>query len=53
LKLQKKEVEKVEFVPIAVFESELKDPDKVKKYIPHGDHYFKAIERIKKELKPG
>jgi isopentenyldiphosphate isomerase len=50
LKLQKKEVEMVKFVPIDTFESELKDPEKVKKYIPHGDHYFRAIEYIKKEI---
>ncbi len=50
LKLQVEEVERIEFFPIAKLEKELKNPKTVKRYVPHGDYYFKIIAAVRKEL---
>ena len=48
LKLQKEEVQKIQFFPIDKIEEELKtNPDK---YVPHGDYWFEVLDEVKKKL---
>ena len=48
-KLQKEEVEAVEFMPLSRFEEELKNPQTAKKFVPH-KYLPELIEIIRKEL---
>lgn len=50
LKLQKEEVDEVKFVSLELFKSEVSDPEKVKKYAPHGKYYLDIIKVISQEL---
>lgn len=50
-KLQDEEVECIKFIPLDRFESDLKDPEKAKQYVPHGQYFFDVIDTIRKELK--
>ncbi len=50
LKLQKREVDHIKFMPIDRFELEIQDPELYKKYVPHGEYYFDIIKAIRKEL---
>jgi isopentenyl-diphosphate Delta-isomerase len=48
LKLQKEEVQKIEFLSIDKIEKELKiNPEK---YVPHGDYWFEVLNETKKRL---
>jgi isopentenyl-diphosphate Delta-isomerase len=48
LKLQKEEVQKIQFFLIDKVEEDLKiNPDK---YVPHGDYWFEVLAEIKKKL---
>lgn len=48
--LQKSEVEKVRFIPLAQFEREF---EASKEYVPHGQAYYRAVSNlIRKELYP-
>jgi isopentenyldiphosphate isomerase len=48
LKLQKEEVQKIQFLPIDKIEEELKtNPNK---YVPHGDYWFEVLDEVKKKL---
>ncbi len=49
--LQKEEVNDVKFISISALESELRDKEKVKKYVYHGDYWFRVLDIIKSELK--
>jgi isopentenyl-diphosphate Delta-isomerase len=53
LKLQKEEVECVKFVSLDVFESEVRDPLKIKQYTPLKDYFLDVISKIRKEIKKG
>ena len=48
-KLQSEEVESVAFVPLNIFEKELKDPEASKKYAPNA-YYQKLIRILKREM---
>lgn len=49
LKLQKEEVQRIQFLPIDKIEEELKiNP---KKYVPHGKYWFEVINELKNRLK--
>ena len=49
LKLQKEEVQKIQFLPIDKIEEELKiNP---RKYVPHGKYWFEVINEVKNRLK--
>jgi isopentenyldiphosphate isomerase len=48
LKLQKEEVQKIQFLPIDKIEEELKR--NLDKYVPHGDYWFEVLNEIKKKL---
>ena len=50
LKLQETEVSHIKFMPIDKFESEIKDSELYKKYVPHDKYYVDIIEAIRKEL---
>ena len=50
LKLQESEVSRIKFMPIDKFESEIKNLELYKKYVPHGKYYFDVIKAIRKEL---
>ncbi|MBW2991202.1 NUDIX domain-containing protein [Candidatus Woesearchaeota archaeon] len=50
LKLQKEEVERVRFLPLSKFKAELDNPDKMKKYVSHGNLYLDAIRHIRSAL---
>lgn len=48
LKLQKEEVQKIQFFPIDKVEEDLKiNPDK---YVPHGNYWFEVLAEIKNKL---
>ena len=47
LKLQKEEVQKIQFFPIDKIEEELKT--NMGKYVPHGDYWFDVLNEIKKK----
>jgi len=48
LKLQKEEVQKVQFLPIEKIEEELKiNPNK---YVPHGNYWFEVLDEVKKRI---
>jgi isopentenyldiphosphate isomerase len=48
LKLQKEEVQKIQFLPIGNLEEDLRmNPDK---YVPHGDYWFEVLNEIKQRL---
>jgi isopentenyl-diphosphate delta-isomerase len=49
-KLQKEEVEKIRSVTIDRFESEVKDPEKVKQYTPFGDYFFDIIRFLRQAM---
>src|SRR3989344_5119599 len=49
LKLQKEEVQKIQFLPIDKIEEELNiNPEK---YVPHGKYWFEVINEVKNKLK--
>jgi len=49
LKLQKEEVQKIQFLPIDKIEEELKiNPEK---YVPHGKYWFEVINEVENRLK--
>jgi len=48
LKLQKREVQKIQFFPIDKIEEELKRNSD--KYVPHRDYWFEVLNEIKKKL---
>ncbi len=48
-KLQKEEVETVEFIPLTKFERELKNPKKANEYVPH-EYYQDLIKILKKKF---
>ena len=48
LKLQKEEVQKIQFLPIDKIEEELKlNPEG---YVPHGNYWFEVLNEVKKRL---
>ncbi len=48
LKLQKEEVQKIQFLPISKIEEELRtNPNK---YVPHGKFWFEVLDEVKKKL---
>ncbi|MBI2148326.1 NUDIX domain-containing protein [Candidatus Woesearchaeota archaeon] len=48
LKLQKEEVQKIQFIPIDKIEEELKiNPSK---YVPHGNYWFEVLNEIKNRI---
>jgi len=51
LEVQKKEVNKIEWMDIKEFEKEIKDTKKSKKYVPHKEMYEFILKAVKKELK--
>ena len=48
LKLQKEEVQKIQFLPIDKIEEELKI--NLDKYVPHGEYWFEVLDEVKKKL---
>jgi isopentenyldiphosphate isomerase len=50
LKLQDSEVGVIKFISCEQLESDIKDPNKYKAYVQHGQYYLKIIEAVKKEL---
>ena len=48
LKLQKEEVQKIQFLPIDKIEEELKT--NTDRYVPHGDYWFEVLNEVKKKL---
>lgn len=50
-KLQKEEVESIRLISLEKFESEIKDPEKLKHYTPFGDYFFEIIGFIKEDMK--
>ena len=48
LKLQKEEVQKIQFLPIDKIEEELKTNPA--RYVPHGDYWFKVLNEVRKKL---
>lgn len=51
LKKQDKEVQEIEFIPIEQLEKELKNH--YKKFTPHGQYWFDAIEKVNKRMGKG
>jgi len=51
LRLQKEEVERVKFMRLGKYETEIKDPEKIKKYTPGKNYFLKIIGYIREELK--
>jgi len=49
-KLQEEEVESTKFIPLAVFEAEIKDSEKIKKYTPMHDYFIDVIKHIRREM---
>jgi isopentenyl-diphosphate delta-isomerase len=49
-KLQKEEVEKVRSVTLDKFESEIKDPKKVKQHTPFGNYFFDVIRFLRQAM---
>lgn len=50
LKLQEKEVECMQFMPLEQFFKETSHPEKSKVYVPHGEHFQEIVNAIKAEL---
>jgi len=49
---QESEVDDLKFMPLGIFEREVLDPSLSKKYVSHGNAYYKkVISAIRKELK--
>ncbi|MBM3200199.1 NUDIX domain-containing protein [Candidatus Woesearchaeota archaeon] len=49
LRLQKEDVEKVEFFTIDKIEKDLKDSKENKKYVPHGEYYHKIFKLVREK----
>ena len=50
LVLQEEEVDGAKFVPLKKLESDIHDLVLSKKYVPHGEYWFKVIDVLKKEM---
>lgn len=50
LRLQEEEVERIEFVPIESFESDIKDKQRARRYVPHGQYYIDIIRILKSKI---